>query len=100
MTPDWVIVGISDDMGVMLYASIDLRDAELRYEIREREIRDQDLLVSYSQMAHSYLTVDMRKYVVVRAATYQEAMAKLFAFWRPEPAHREALEPPWRALEG
>ncbi|WP_143546286.1 hypothetical protein [Rhodococcus sp. 14-2496-1d] len=80
--PDFVMVGVSTDDGVMLLASNELTEAELDVE---RDIV-RDFLGSRQTVVNERYTLsaEMRRYVTIVAPTYADAFATLFKTWTPE----------------
>lgn len=103
MCPDWVMLGVPrPDGSVMIFASVELRDAELRHEVDDLDLealsRDRDWRVPWARRRF-FLTVELKTYVMAHGATYAEALARLMREWSPEQAAAE-VEPrralPWR----
>lgn len=80
--PDFVMVGVTIDEGVMLLASNELTEAELNVE---RDIV-RDFPGSRQMVVNERYTLsaEMRRYVTIIAPTYAEAFATLFKTWSPE----------------
>jgi hypothetical protein len=98
--PDWVICGMPHPGGVVVYASNDLDRGTFEMH---RDILDHGYLGSPIDLGPEQytLTVDGHSFVVVEAATYAEAMAKLMEHWTPEPAEAPpAITPSRPALPG
>ena len=84
MRPDFVLCGVSFDGGVVLFASETLTRAELETEVDEIEIDPMRWTKDWiSRPTRRVLTATMRSYVMVRGATYREAMETLFTAWHP-----------------
>lgn len=95
--PDFVVVGASDpDGGVILLASKDLHQAELK-AVADLE-RDWGNEGRRIRIRHTYmLTTEMGSVTVVRAPDYSTAWRTLFQTWTP-PEPRQAALPGSRAL--
>ena len=93
--PDFVVVGgyyeMEDGPEVIMLASKSLTSVEMREELRFPD----DIYVHFRNLPPEYdmyLTAKTRDYVMVRAKTYPEAWAGLFAMWSPEPAKRPQID--------
>lgn len=101
--PDFAMVGITDDNAhphtrVILIASTELSQVELRSEVKNPGYY---FLGSYVKPTYlKFLTAEMRTYVIVQAATYQEAFQKLFSTWDPRGSapHHPPSGPPKRGI--
>lgn len=82
--PDFVIVGVPADGRVMLMASTELNEVELRAE---------------TERTRYFLTTQMRGYVVVIADNYPEAFARLFGQWSPSDNPQDVLDAVVRAVD-
>lgn len=79
--PDFVLVGMPARDGVELWASTELTEAELKAEITFRSYEVEELLdrgghPGPASTAYT-LRAGLRKFVIVRAVTYREALAAL-----------------------
>ena len=91
--PDFVVVGgyyeFENGPEVILLASKSLTSAQLKEELRYPE----DIYLHFrNDRPPDYdvsITAKARDYVMVRAKTYPEAWAGLFAMWSPETERRE-----------
>lgn len=81
--PDFVLVGLPRPGGVELWASTELSYAELEAETRYRPYLSEELIgridcPAPTPMGARYtLKAEMRRFVIVRAPTYREALAAL-----------------------
>jgi hypothetical protein len=87
----WVICGAHYDNYVVLLASKDLDHSQLEQEIRHPDIlwpfdRQEPTQVRYR------ITAETRKFVIVKAPSYPEALKKLLTAWSPEPDHKLQIE--------
>ncbi|MGW6698835.1 hypothetical protein [Nocardia sp. NPDC055049] len=104
--PDFVILGAPHpEGGVIVLASKELTQAELRTELNEDELfggygydrRIGSVLRDY----RTTLSTELRGYTMVLADTYGQAMANLFEQWTPpEPAGRQSIGAAVRQLDG
>ena len=95
--PDWVVLGVQQGAKVAVYASKELTDAELRYEVdRYEEIRWDPRFV-VGPRPRIEMEVRMNTFIVVVADTYEQAFRRLFDTWSPEP-ERMAIETSQRAI--
>jgi hypothetical protein len=93
--PDFVVVGgyyeLEDGPEVILMASKSLTSVELI-----EQLRYPDEIFSHFRVLpleyDMYLTAKMRDYVMIRAKSYPEAWAGLFAMWSPEPAKKREID--------
>lgn len=98
--PDFVIVGVPCEAGVMLMASTELNEVELRYEADRDEWADPFGRICVTPPRHRYyLTTEMRGYTVVVAPTYPEAFARLFGQWSPSENPQDVLDAVVRAVQ-
>lgn len=98
--PDFVIVGVPCEAGVMLMASTELNEVELRAESDYDRYADDFGMLRYTNPRHRYyLTTQMRGYVVVVAPTYPEAFARLFGQWSPSDNPQDVLDAVVRAVQ-
>lgn len=85
--PDWVILGARvGPGGVVLVASSDLIDAELR-ETRPEPLELWQIPKWVQEDPAIVLSTKMRRCVMVCGATYEEALRRLFQTWTPEASH-------------
>jgi hypothetical protein len=85
--PDWVMVGVSHDGGVTLYASRELNYAELVYEADYDEaFFGYEAAVAVKTSARHRLTADLRTFVLIQAPDYPAAFTRLWGVWSPETA--------------
>lgn len=96
LTAEWTIVGVDQPDGVMVIASDDLSRSELDLIASRPGF---DVLNIYTHNAYR-LTTTMGSVVVTLGADYPEAVARLFAYWTPDPTRRPVpvLPPPPRAV--
>jgi hypothetical protein len=89
--PDFVLVGLPVPGGVELWASTELTEVELEAEIRFRPYAFEELLgrADYPPPTRAgtryTLKAGLRKYVIVRAPTYRQALGLLLQHpgWEP-----------------
>lgn len=92
--PDWVVLGAHQHDGkVAVYASKDLTDAELRYDIDYDDDPYEFAYIRHRCVRRGiyHVTVGMRTFTVVVADTYEQALRTLFETWSPEPDPAERL---------
>lgn len=84
--PKFVMFGIDDDLhgGVILFASRELDLAELKSQVLglEKEYFA-GLGLFRLEKRRTTLHVEMKKFTMIRAETYTEALASLLTTWRP-----------------
>lgn len=98
--PDFVIVGVPADGRVMLMASTELNEVELRAETEFDEWPDRyGMLRAEPRRTRYFLTTQMRGYVVVIADNYPEAFARLFRQWSPSDNPQDVLDAVVRAVD-
>lgn len=87
--PDFVLLGIPAADGVELWASTELSHAELEAEIQHTDVYWDDPRDAFPIITSRTYTLraGLRKFVVVRAPSYREALAHLLAQpgWEPGP---------------
>ncbi len=91
--PDWVMCGIPWDGKVAIVASTELEQAELEAR-RDRlaAIDPFELLGPMAMAPTRYtLTVQMWRFVLVVADTYEQAFRSLFEQWSPKQPDRRQL---------
>jgi hypothetical protein len=90
MLPDWVVLGVRTDDGVIVIASTEMTQAELRYEVDlEHDFRSVTARAVPNRDTQRYhLTTTMKRFVMVMGATYAEAMTNLFGMWSPDDDQR------------
>ena len=99
--PDWAMVGVPwPDGQCAIYASTTLIEAELRIEY-EREplffgVRDWVENVN----RRTFLTLEMKDFVVAVAPTYAEALQHLLKTWQPQENHHRRAVPPKAVGDG
>jgi hypothetical protein len=94
--PDFVIVGSpAADGGVVLLASQELNDAELRAEVPLPDVTAWPALAA--PKPRYFITAQMRTYVIIWAPDYPAAWRSLFEHWAPKP---HGLIPLGRAVPG
>lgn len=82
--PDFVILGAPrPEGGVVVLASKELTQAELRTELLDSDDLFGDRITTRLRDYRTMLSTELRGYNIVMADTYGEAMAKLFAQWTP-----------------
>lgn len=97
--PDFVLLGIQRDDGVMIIASDKVTEAELETQFDEIEYWTSPYERNLVPGARSItLTCFLRDYVVVYAPTYGEAFRNLFEQWTPKPQEHQALPEGQRGL--
>lgn len=91
--PDWVVLGQPDlDGGVIVIASTELTRAQLEME-REMDEDWNGYMFRLVPGAPTYrITCEMRRYVVIKAATYADAFAHLSKTWNPDQPKPQARE--------
>lgn len=90
--PNWVMVGTTQPDGtVVILASTDLSQAELRHETEW--LWDDLGPRRLHRLAFSWceLTVRMGTYVMASGSTYEEALRRLFEHWSPATAKPREL---------
>jgi hypothetical protein len=98
MLPDWVILGTAErDGGVVIYASTDLAEAELRV-VERSDLSDgwpgpREAFARASRVDHVVMSTKMKTYIWVRGATYRDALRTLFEQWEPKRQERPAVGP-------
>ena len=99
--PDFVLLGIPVPGGVELWASTKLSYAELEAEVKLREPAFEELIgrIDYPVFPEPpvyTLRAGLRRFVVVRAGTYREALALLLSEpgWEPGGGQLPAIGPP------
>lgn len=99
MLPDWVILGTAnrDGDGVIIYASADLTEAELRV-VERSDLSDgwpgpKEAFLRASRVDHVVMSTKMKTYIWVRGATYEDALRTLFEQWEPKRQDRSAVGP-------
>lgn len=96
--PDFVVFGVPlDDGTVMLYASNELSEIELRHEVENAFLEEEYHLFS-PPVDHFFLSTQMRSIVVIHAINYAAAFRALMDSWQPPPRKREPLLPPRKGL--
>jgi hypothetical protein len=98
--PDWLLFGFQNGDGtVTIIASRELDEAELEHQLEPYP--DFGFSRRLWEMDRQYYRISARmfQFVLITAATYQEAFSKLFQDWKPEPVRRPELESR-RAIEG
>ncbi len=96
--PDFLIVGVPWQGGVMLIVSTNITHAQL--EVEQRQLFEFDgLFGGFAPDCH--LTARMTRFTMITAPTYEEAWQKLMKTWKP-PAQpgRQAIERGQQAIEG
>lgn len=95
--PDFVILGVPHPDGVTVFASTDLRQAELEYEA---EYVEQWGLRAPIRAYHTYtLTAQMGTIHMVKAPDYGSALRTLFEQWTPPTSGgRQGIAAPVRPL--
>lgn len=89
--PDWVILGCQMPDAVYIYASNKLVLAELELLINEYEF-SYELLRPVETKSMVKMSATGKEYVMTAGANYQEALAALFSFWKPErPDEQKAI---------
>lgn len=100
MRPDFVLLGIPAPAGVELWASTELSYAELEAEVRHSDVYWDDPRDAFPiETSRTFtLRAGLRKFVVVRAPSYREALAHLLAQpgWEPGGPGQQAIGPPPR----
>ncbi len=86
LTPDFVIVGCTNDRGVRLLASTELTKAELECHLPEKFYAD---LIAPPERGRVVIemTVGMKRFKLVDAPTWAEAFRHLFDEWAPNVTH-------------
>lgn len=82
--PSWVILGVDAGDQVAIYASRELDDKVVDWQVDYVDIRALCGGLVRSPITHIELTVGMRSIVVAVGDTYGEAFARLFDFWKPD----------------
>lgn len=85
MDPEWVIFGVQHSGGVMIFASTELTRAEIEIEYDTPEFQFGPLRSAMDSKMRIELRIGMLSYVMATGETFQEAMARLFAEWNPDP---------------
>lgn len=81
--PDWLIVGIPRDDGVMVVASRSLLDAAVEAKWDEPPLM-LDFKRAVSPPTTYHFTTRMTEVVMCLGATYGEALAGLMGYWSPD----------------
>lgn len=86
--PDWTMLGVPYGDGVMVIASSELRQAELRLIIGRPEFTfGAEPFVTAMHDTYE-LTTTMGSVVIALGADYVEAVARLFTTWTPDPSRK------------
>jgi hypothetical protein len=83
--PDWMIAGLPNGDGVRIVASTKLDYGELSLEPNFWENTWNEWFIHSSPTA--VFSFRARQFVVIDAATYEEALKKLFGQWSPSPSY-------------
>jgi hypothetical protein len=90
--PDWVMLGWSpgDREGVILFASDQLTygELEIKRDYYQDFISDRVVFVPPPSVS---MRAEMRDVIMIEAATYAEALAKLAGRWKPPEPQRPAI---------
>jgi len=99
--PDWVMLGWSPGGtdGVVLFASDKLTygELEIKRDYYQQLIGD-PLRVAFAPQPNISMRAEMRDVVMIEAATYAEALAKLAGRWKPPEPQRRAISPGQREI--
>lgn len=81
--PDWAMVGWRENGHVCILASRHLTESQVDWQQREYVFRDFDDMRRNLKLAATAV-VNMDDYIIVKAPTYIEAIAKLVRKWDPD----------------
>lgn len=82
--PDWVMLGVQHENGVLVFASNMLSQAELRAEYdRYEDITNGPFLFARPLRARFFIEAEMKQYVMIFGADYADAIRRLFDEWSP-----------------
>jgi hypothetical protein len=99
MRPDWVMLGVSAEDGVYIFASSDLTEAELEAVADEHEVFSDSIFRRFEPINRRfYLRATMKTFTMVKGATYGEALRNLFNSWTPPEPERKAINEAPRGL--
>jgi len=97
-SPDFVVMGMPHEDGVMLMASNELSAAELEVEY-DMIPYDRGMYIGHIPGQRSItLTCHIGSYTVVYGDTYAEAFRRLFDAWTPQAPQRKGLPEAQRGL--
>lgn len=89
--PDWVMLGVPNPQGgVMIIASLELTQAELRLEA-EMNLDSFFYIVGADTLKHYELSATMRSVVITVGETYADALRTLMENWKPTEPRRQAI---------
>ena len=94
--PDWVMLGVTTSEGVIVYASNELTQAELR-ERADVEIQMFGHGI-VDTLQHYEVSAEMRSLVWATGVDYAEALRKIMTMWTPASRQRPTLNEGVRAL--
>jgi hypothetical protein len=97
-SPDFVVLGIPHEDGVMLLASNELSAAELEVEVDQVPYYRGANIGFLPGVKYITLTCHIGSYTIVTAPTYAEAFRNLFNAWTPKAPERRALSEGQREL--
>jgi hypothetical protein len=102
IAPDWVMLGVSAEDGVYVYASSDLTQAELEAVADEMEMPTDGWFRRFEVINRRYIiTATMKTITIAKGDTYGEAIRNLFGSWTPpEPESKGLPEGPRGLPEG
>ncbi|HKU53030.1 MAG TPA: hypothetical protein VJQ25_11215 [Nitrospira sp.] len=95
--PDWVMLGVTVDDGVLVFASDELTQAELREEV-DVDIMAFGTVHVVDALKHYELNAETRSFTWARGATYAEAIQTLMRTWAPSTRPTRAINEGIREL--
>jgi hypothetical protein len=83
-SPNWVILGVTVEDGVMVVASTTLTEAVLRYQVTELEAVQEFMSIRAPMSRHMRIETGMHNMVMIRERTYGRALRRLWELWDPD----------------